>query len=572
MNAFEMFNDVLKENPDRTAVLSGIGDGRQSLTYGELQLRVDQVASTLTQHGLKAGDRVLLSVPMSIETYIVMLALLKAGMVTMIIDPGHGAGRIASILRAWPPAAIVSTRTILLFRFLMPEMRAIPRRFVVNGVAGGAISLATDAEDQSRFDTVPRSSADSALLTFTSGSTGEPKPVVRSHGFLQHQIVALLPVAKVIPGDIDFVAMPLFVLFNLANGVTSVLPACDIKRPGKADPRVILAQINGDAATRIVASPALLDRLASYCIRKSRAMPSLRRISTGGGPVPPGLPCKLKRVAPAASICMVYGSTEAEPIAAIEDHEVSVTAGRQMRSGAGLLVGRPVEGCAVKIFDSQPSAAAGPFTHCEFEHVCVPDGSIGEIVVSGKHVLHGYADATRNRETKIAVDGQTWHRTGDAGYFDDSGRLWLVGRCSAAITDRFGSVYPFQVEYAMSGTDGVRRAALISRGGERVLVLETRGREFETDRAAAGQCIANHRIDRIVTLRKIPVDRRHDAKVDYPALHRLLEGKWARARLYLAESISAVFRCLRRTYRSICNHCNFARAATKVRGWRLKTH
>ena len=96
MNAFELFTGVSQESPDRTAVVSGIGDGRQSLTYGELQRRVDQVASTLTQSGLKAGDRVLLSVPLSIETYIVMLALLKAGMVTMIIDPGHGAGRIRS--------------------------------------------------------------------------------------------------------------------------------------------------------------------------------------------------------------------------------------------------------------------------------------------------------------------------------------------------------------------------------------------------------------------------------------------------------------------------------------------
>ena len=572
MNAFELFTRAMQENPDRAAVVAGLGNSRQSLTYGELQRRVDQVASALTGHGLKAGDRVLLAVPISLETYIVMLALLKMGMVTMIIDPGHGAGRIASILRAWPPAAIATTRSLLLFRFLLPEMRAIPRRFVVNGDGGGAVSLATDTERQVRMDTVSRSSADSALLTFTSGSTGEPKPVVRSHGFLQRQIKALLPVAKVTSGDVDFVAMPLFVLFNLANGITSILPACDVKRPGRADPRVVLAQITSESATRIVASPALLDRLAGYCIRRSRSMPSLRRISTGGGPVPPGLPGRLKRVASAANVCMVYGSTEAEPIAAIEDHEVSITAARQMRSGAGLLVGRPVDGCVVKILKNEPSAAVGPFTQTQFDQACLPTGSIGEIVVSGRHVLNSYADIARNRESKIAVDGQTWHRTGDAGYFDDSGRLWLVGRCSAAITDRFGTVYPFQVEYAMAGTDGVRRAALVSRGAERVLVLETRGREFKTERAAAGQCIADHRIDRIVTLRKIPVDRRHDAKVDYPALHRLLDGKRARVRLRLAESISAVCRCLRLAYRAVGSHCNFARAATKVRGWRLKTH
>lgn len=570
MNAFELFSTALRERPDHLALVSGLGNRRQALSFGDLNRRVDHVAAELQRNGLQPGDRVLLTVPMSVDTFIVMLALLKAGLVTMVIDPGHGADRIASILRAWPPAALIGTRSILLFRFLVPELRAIPKRFVVNGSSAGAASLDTRQEAPAPVAVVPRAPADSALLSFTSGSTGEPKPVTRSHGFLRQQMAILQPVARFEVDDVDFVAMPMFVLFNLANGITSVLPACDIKHPGRADSRVIAEQLRSEGATRTVASPALLDRLAGYCMQRSILIPSLRVISTGGGPVRPGLPGKLKRIAPGATVRMVYGSTEAEPIAAIDDHEVSVTAARRMRSGGGLLVGRPVEGCAVRIVENRPGAVLGPFTRHAFDQLELPTGQIGEIVVSGRHVLSSYADAARNAETKIGVDGATWHRTGDAGYFDEAGRLWLVGRCAAAIRDAAGTVYPFQVEYAMSDTAGVRRAALVSRGGKRVLVLETRGSEFNTDCVAAANCVLAHQVDRIVATRRIPVDRRHDAKIDYPALQRLLDGRWARARLFLAESISSAFRGLRYRYRAIAGHCQSGRSGTKVGACRLK--
>jgi acyl-CoA synthetase (AMP-forming)/AMP-acid ligase II len=171
----------------------------------------------------------------------------------------------------------------------------------------------------------------------------------------------------------------------------------------------------------------------------------------------------------------------------------------------------------------------------------LPDGNAGEIVVSGEHVISGYADPARDRDTKIRVQETVWHRTGDAGYFDASGRVWLVGRCAAALSDYRGTVYPFQVEYAVSAVRGIRRAALIEKDGDRILVLESSGREFRTHCAEAAKCVAQFDIDRIVTVHRIPVDRRHDAKVDYPALNRLLDGRWRRYRDRFVEMVSSVF-------------------------------
>jgi acyl-CoA synthetase (AMP-forming)/AMP-acid ligase II len=570
MNAFDKFQESMRSAENHVALICGTGNARVALSYRDLDRDVNSVAAQLLESGLKAGDRVLLAVPVSVETYAIMLALLKAGMVIMFIEPAHSARQVARILRSWPPEAIVATKSVLLLRFIAPELRRIPRRFVVDGDSAGATALFRNASGQRRVAVQSRSDADSALLSFTSGSTGEPKPVVRTHGFLRQQLKILNRIADTDPCDVDFVAMPMFVLFNLANGVTSVIPACDMKKPGRANPRVIFEQLCGERANRMVASPALLARLADYCLRHRLTLPDMTCVSTGGGPVSPDLPGMIKRIAPQALVRMVYGSTEAEPIACIDDREVSVIAGRRMRAGAGLLVGKPVQGCDVSVIRSQPGAALGPCTERSFKALKMPGGRVGEITVSGKHVLNSYADTSRNATTKIAVDGRTWHRTGDAGYFDEAGQLWLVGRCAAAISDSRGTVYPFQVEFALAGINGVRRAALISRNERRVLVIEPAGREFRSDCASAAKCVADNHIDSIVTVRRIPMDKRHDAKIDYPTLERLLDGRWTRLRLGLVETVSRVFRFSRSLARKIICYCKYGRTESKVVRWPLK--
>ncbi len=551
MNAFSLFQSSLGECANKNALVSGTGRHRREISFQDLDKQVCQVALQLTQNGLRRGDRVLLAVPVSFETYVVMLAVMKAGMITMFIDPAHSARAVADILKRWPPHAVVSTPAIMLFRFLMPELRRIPLRFVVGGKSSGATKLSFSEENGQNFEAVVRSPADSALLTFTSGSTGDPKPVLRTHGFLRQQLVILNEIADVHEDDIDYVAMPMFVLFNLANSVTSIIPAADMKRPGKADPRLLFEQMTREQVTRTVASPALLEGLANYCLVKRRHLPHVRCISTGGGPVHPMLARKLKRIAPEAMIKIVYGSTEAEPIACLDDRDVSIADRSRMQQGDGLLVGRPVQGCAVRIIRSRPNIPVEPCTDQDFDLLTQEKGEIGEIAVSGKHVLRGYADRAQNLSTKIAVNGTTWHRTGDAGYFDERGRLWLVGRCSAAIRDSRGSVYPFQVEYAVNAVRGIRQAALVEFGKERVLVLENTGREFQSDCATAARCISDYHIDRIVSVRRIPMDRRHDAKVDYPALHRLLAGRLSRGRFFLVETVSSGYRALRNVLRRL---------------------
>jgi acyl-CoA synthetase (AMP-forming)/AMP-acid ligase II len=161
----------------------------------------------------------------------------------------------------------------------------------------------------------------------------------------------------------------------------------------------------------------------------------------------------------------------------------------------------------------------------ELQAVALGPGEHGEIVVHGPHVLGGYLNGRGDEETKIRVDGEVWHRTGDAGYLDERGRLWLLGRCSARIDDAHGTLYPFAVEAATSGLPNVQRVALVERGGKRVLAVEPRDPTQPVDEAQLRAAVAWAHISEIEPLRRIPVDRRHNAKVDYPALRRWLAGR-----------------------------------------------
>ena len=145
----------------------------------------------------------------------------------------------------------------------------------------------------------------------------------------------------------------------------------------------------------------------------------------------------------------------------------------------------------------------------------------GEIVVSGDHVLRGYLDGMGDDETKIPDGERVWHRTGDAGYFDADGRLWLLGRCAARVNDSCGVLYPFAVECAASEVPGVQRSASVSHRGRRVLVVETMHDAVEV-RGALLQRLSWARLADVRTVRRVPVDNRHNAKVDYPALARML--------------------------------------------------
>jgi acyl-CoA synthetase (AMP-forming)/AMP-acid ligase II len=517
MNIAQILTEQAALRPNAAAIIE-----RRAFSFAEMERSSGRAAAMLRSAGLRSGDRVLVLQPMSAELYIALTAIFRLGLVAMFLDPSAGRDHAARCCELAPPAGFIGSAKAQLLCLLNPSLRRIPHKFVIGPALPGAMTWSASAHMEPMVDIAPVSNDTPALITFTSGSTGRPKAAVRTHGFLLAQHRALAATIGLPAGAIELATLPIFALANLAAGLTSVIPDADLRAPGRVDPIPILAQIEAVKPTRVTASPAFLERLADRCERDGRLLSAFRQIFTGGAPVFPRLLDKLRRVAPQAEIVAIYGSTEAEPIAEVALDAIEPRDREAMLGGKGLLAGSPVSVIDLRILRDRWGKPAGPYSEAEFIADCMPVGEPGEIVVSGAHVLAGYLNGEGDAETKIRVDGIVWHRTGDAGYLDDRGRLWLLGRCSAIVNDARGALYPFAVECAAQEVTGARRAALLSRQGERLLAVEPEpGASIDTD-AVLG-ALAWARLDRILPVRQIPLDRRHNAKVDYPALARLLE-------------------------------------------------
>jgi acyl-CoA synthetase (AMP-forming)/AMP-acid ligase II len=512
--------DLLAQRVEAHPHTAAIVDARRTITYAGLDEESRRCASVLHAAGLRAGDTVLLLAPMSVGLYVTLIGILRLGMVAMFVDPSQGRDFVERACDLVRPRGCVGIGRARIYRLFSRGLRRIPlfQSIPSRGWTG----------EPGTLDVVTRNLDDPAIVTFTSGSTGTPKAAMRSHGFLRAQHRAVSDTLELRPGEIDLATLPMFVLANLASGLTSIIPDADLRRPGAIDAAPVVRQMRRWSATRTVASPALLERLASHCFETGDRLDSLTRICTGGGPVSVRLMDRLSIVAPRARISAVYGSTEAEPIALLDRDEIADGDRRSIRDGRGLPAGRPAPALSVRILNGG-RGPLGPFTLEEFDRAAAPPGSPGEIVVSGDHVLGGYLNGRGDEENKFSVDGVRWHRTGDAGSFDSQGRLWLLGRCGAALTDRLGTLYPFSVEAAAETFAAVHRAALLGDAGRRVLVVEldeSFPREVPPDVRRALDWAA---LDEIRIVDRSPVDVRHNAKVDYERLRASVPGPGARA-------------------------------------------
>jgi acyl-CoA synthetase (AMP-forming)/AMP-acid ligase II len=522
MNLAEILRDQAAARPGQPAIIETRRGRDRSVTFAELDRRARQTAALLRREGVRAGDAVLVFQPMSAELYEVLIALFRLGAVAMFLDPSAGREHMEQCCALQPPRAFIACPRAHLLRFVSPALRRIALKFVIGPALPGAVPLRRAAALAPDDEIAAVNAETGALLTFTSGSTGQPKAALRTHGFLRTQHRVLERTLGLRAGDADLATLPIFMLSNLASGVTSLIPDADLRFPGSIEPARVAAQLAIYRPASTVASPALLERLADFCLSQQQTLPGFQKVFTGGAPVFPRVLDKLQAMAPQAEIVAVYGSTEAEPIAHVSQREMTAEDIAAMIGGRGLLAGPPIPEIQLRILPDRWGTPLGPFEAGPFAAMTLPAGQPGEIVVAGEHVLAGYLHGRGNEETKFVVDGQVWHRTGDAGYLDARGRLWLLGRCAARIADGRGPLYPFAVECAASQYPGVRRAAVVSHDGRRLLALELQAQTGPVALTPLQESLRWAALDEIRVLKRLPVDKRHNAKIDYPALKRLL--------------------------------------------------
>jgi acyl-CoA synthetase (AMP-forming)/AMP-acid ligase II len=515
MNVASIVAGRAAAHPDRLAFVDA-ADGR-TLSYSELDAATAGVAAAVRRSGVHPGETVLIVHPVTLDLYVALIGMLRAGLVPAIPPPGATFGALARCAQAHPPRAVLAGGIGWAAVAAIPGLRRATRLATVAGPFAFDLLRGADA---SAVGIVARDDGDPAMLTFTSGSTGAPKAMIRSHGVARAQIDALA--SALAPCDaISLCTMPIVLLAELAAGATCLLPGIDLRRPARADAAALAERMRAHDVARIVASPALLANLAAALTARGASLPTLRLIASGGAPVMPPLAAALRRVAPNARLLAVYGSTEAEPIAVLDAADVTPGDHDAMRGGAGLLAGVPCAPGRLAVIAAMCGAVCGPFADDDAPlRLAVRPHTVGEIVVAGPHVVPHYLDRADDATTKIRAGSTMWHRTGDLGYRDESGRLWLVGRAAAVVDDARGTIEPLRVECALAYRPEIARCAVAAVDGMRILLVEPQP-NARIDEGAIRAAVAFAAIDRVVT-GPVPVDRRHNAKVDYAALQRIV--------------------------------------------------
>ena len=467
------FAAAVARHPQRVAIVDGTG---RETSFAQLQARAEALARLWRARGVQRGARVLLAMPLNADLYASLAALWSLGATVVLPEPAMGLAGLRHAARTSGATLFCSAGAYRALRYLLPSLW--PLRHITPPGEPRSETVQETAE------VTPPMPADIALISFTSGTSGAPKAIPRSHGFLNAQHQAIAPLLHSAEEERDLVAFPVFVLINIASGRTSVLPNWRMSRLAALEPAAMADWMQRQQVTRALIPPSLCEKLSQAPVPAS-----LRRVFTGGGPVFPDLLARMAKAKPDLTTVCVYGSTEAEPIAHLNAAEITAGDRARMMGGQGLLVGPPVPDLRLRL-------------------------RADEIQVAGAHVNGGYLDPRQDIDTKIREGDVIWHRTGDAGALDGAGRLWLLGRIGTQVAMPEGPLYPFSVEVAAHGWAGVRQCAFVQAVEGPTLVIAGAARhlpDWQRNARAMG-------ISRLRHLDKIPMDRRHASKVDRAAL------------------------------------------------------
>jgi len=522
------------------------------LTYGELEARSNAIAAGLHAYGIRRGMRTVVMVRPSPEFFLLMFALFKLGAVPVLVDPGIERSALKECLNEAAPEAFIGIPLAQFARRMFGWGLGSIRHVVTVGTRawpiwagstlarierrGEALLSERRAKGESSSMLADTHGDEMAALLFTSGSTGVPKGVVYRHRHFVAQIDLLRDAFGIAPGGVDLPTFPPFALFDPALGLTSVIPDMDPTRPAQADPRKLHDALRRFGITQLFGSPALMRVLAEH----GEPLPTLRRVTSAGAPVPPDVVATLRMLLPPdAEFWTPYGATECLPVAVIEAAELQGTR-EATEAGAGTCVGRPVAANTVRVIKITDEAI--PFWRDE---LCVPQGVIGEITVAGPSTTDEYfnrPEATRLakiRERIGARDERIVHRMGDLGYFDEQGRLWFCGRKSHRVETAGGLMATEQVEPIFNTHRRVARTALVGVGmrGMQLPVLcvelkpgvpdsEWVHVQAELERMALRD-VKTARIHHFLRHPGFPVDIRHNAKIGREKL-----ADWARGLLH----------------------------------------
>ena len=497
MVILDKLKGVKNKYPNKTVFIEDTCFSTKTITFLEFYEDAFKLSKYLKKQGVKRGTNVSIFIPMSIDLYKTLTALWIIGATPVFFDYSANEEYVNKCLNIINPEFVISKGLISLYARTKKCFSKMKK-----------ININNCKESLIKEDYIYEKGLenDGAIITFTSGSTGIPKVVVRTHQFLIDQHTVIEKNLDYKPSQIDLGILPIFTLANIATGITTVIPHSQLKDMSNINAKNITKQITKYKINSMTVSPSVLQQIFNYADSNNIELNTLQALHIGGGPVFPEQLKKINDMKLKAFI--VYGSSEAEPISILSWKEM-LNGKEKIKNGAGLPVGRIIPEISLKIISNDvafPNKKSVEY----FE-----ESTIGEIVVSGINVLQGYFNGVGDEENKIKIDDTIWHKTGDCGYIDNNNMLWLVGRKNNFVKINDEIIYPFTLQALLDTQYDIHKSAYFSHNNKCYLVLE---KEAEIEKTI----LEKYRIDETLLINEIPMDKRHNSKVDIQELKRVL--------------------------------------------------
>ncbi len=409
--------------PDRPALRLG----ETTLTYAQFDELAGRAAGRMAALGVQPGERVGLMLPNLLEFPVLFYGALRLGAVAVPMNPllkgreiAHYTGDSGMVL-LWAHESVASEDT---------AQAADGCR--VETVSAGLISGLVEEP----VPYVENDDADTAVILYTSGTTGTPKGAELTHGGLDRNLrVCINDLMTIDERDVIMGCLPLFHVFGLTCGLNaSVAAAALIVLIPRFDAQVVLDSIGANDVTIFEGVPTMYTALAHLPDAQPAKVATLRLCSSGGAALP-GEVVRAFEAKYGARILEGYGLSETSPVASFNRVE-------QAKIGS---IGTPIPGVEFKLVNDDGSET--------------PVGDVGEICIRGHNVMKGYWN--RPEATAEAIDPDGWFHSGDMGKVDDDGFYYIVDRKKELIIRGGFNVYPREIEEVLYEHPAVREAAVI---------------------------------------------------------------------------------------------------------------
>ena len=441
MLVHHLLSRAAERTPDATALI----EPSRTITYGSLDCLANRFANVLRESGVQCGDRVVIALENSIEFVAGYFGAMKAGAVVVPLPQGPRSDRLAgAILDSAPHACIVNAATAsdtaafagvpsVFVDYGRREPRFRPARFPF----GRDLTVALEGASPQPVD-VPRIDQDLAAIVYTSGSTGLPRGVMLRHRNIVANTESIVTYLELTAADRVMCVLPLYYVYGLSLLHTHMAVGGSLILDNRfAYPNVILEAMRDGQATGFAGVPSNFAVLLRLSNLNEFALPRLRYVTQAGGAMPPARIIEWLERGLQAPFYVMYGATEASA-------RLTYLSPTALRAKLGS-VGVPIPNTEIIVVKDNGERAAA------FEQ--------GELVARGANISCGYWNAPQETAERFTPLG---YRTGDLGYADDDGFLYLVGRRDDMMKMGAHRVGAQEIEHVISDYPNVLEVAVVA--------------------------------------------------------------------------------------------------------------